>query len=190
MGNDTPDNQTLVELVQQHYAVLYRYAYRLTGNSADAEDVTQQTFLTAQKKLGQLRETAHARSWLCTIARNAFLKTLRSPSATPVSLEAAGEPEHPEPADIPIDSERLQNALNTLPEDFRTPLILYYFQEFSYKDIARQMDLPMGTVMSRLARGKAVLRRRLASSSLSAAPSVPCGEHDGHPAGAQRESRP
>ena len=60
-----------------------------------------------------------------------------------------------------IDSERLQQALNDLPEAFRSPVILFYFEEFSYRDIAEQMDLPIGTVMSRLARAKAHLRGRL-----------------------------
>jgi RNA polymerase sigma-70 factor (ECF subfamily) len=60
-----------------------------------------------------------------------------------------------------VDPERLQEALNELPEVFRTPIILYYFEDFSYRDIADQMDLPIGTVMSRLARAKAHLRGRL-----------------------------
>jgi RNA polymerase sigma-70 factor (ECF subfamily) len=60
-----------------------------------------------------------------------------------------------------VDVAQLQAALDELPEDFRTPIILYYFEEFSYRDIADQMDRPIGTIMSRLARAKAVLRQRL-----------------------------
>lgn len=166
MGGNAADNQAIGELVNRHYAVLYRFAYRLTGNATDAEDLTQQTFLTAQRKIHQLREKDHSRSWLFTIARNGFLKSLRSqPTGTPVSLDAVGEPEQPDNFDVPVDSERLQAALNELTEEFRIPLILYYFKDFSYKDIARQMELPMGTVMSRLARGKAFLRRRLADTA-------------------------
>ncbi len=60
-----------------------------------------------------------------------------------------------------IDAGQLQEVLNELPEDFRTPLILFYFDDFSYRDIAEQMNLPLGTVMSRLARGKSHLRARL-----------------------------
>jgi RNA polymerase sigma-70 factor (ECF subfamily) len=79
-----------------------------------------------------------------------------------VSLDAVPDlPEAP-PEDLPeIEPERLQEALNDLAEGFRTPLILYYFEDFSYRDIAEQMDLPLGTVMSRLARAKAFLRSRL-----------------------------
>ena len=72
--------------------------------------------------------------------------------------------EVPERASEPlpdIDPACLQQALNELPEVFRTPIILYYFEDFSYRDIADQMDLPLGTVMSRLARAKAYLRGRL-----------------------------
>ena len=60
-----------------------------------------------------------------------------------------------------LDSAQLQKVLGELPETFRTPLILYYFEDFSYKDIAEQMNVPLGTVMSRLARAKAFLRQRL-----------------------------
>lgn len=163
MGADAENQPDLAELVERHYAVVYRYAYRLTGSAADAEDVTQQTFLTAQSKLSQLREPDCARSWLLTIARNTYLKMLRSrPNATHVSLEVVADPVDAIDAEPPaVDGERLQAALNELAEEFRTPLILYYFNELSYKELARQLDLPIGTVMSRLNRGKAHLRRRL-----------------------------
>ena len=73
-----------------------------------------------------------------------------------------GDLADPPPEPLPdIDPERLQQALNELPETFRTPIILYYFEDFGYREIAEQMDLPMGTVMSRLARAKAHLRVRL-----------------------------
>ena len=164
MGSEQEQSLNIVDLVQEHYAVLFRYAYRLTGRNSDAEDLTQQAFLTAQTKLDQLRDPDNARSWLFTIARNSYLKTLRSqPSAAIVSIEAVGEPEDDHPTDeLAIDTERLQTVLDDMPEEFRTPLILFYFQEFSYKDIAAQLELPIGTVMSRLARGKSYLRRRLA----------------------------
>jgi RNA polymerase sigma-70 factor (ECF subfamily) len=61
-----------------------------------------------------------------------------------------------------IEPERLQQALNEMPEIYRSPIVLYYFEDFSYRDIAEQMDLAIGTVMSRLARAKAMLRGRLA----------------------------
>jgi RNA polymerase sigma-70 factor, ECF subfamily len=150
-------------LVDAHYETLYRYAYRLSGASQTAEDLTQETFCQAQKNLHQLRDPAKAKSWLFSILRNAFLHRLRaSKQEREISLDGIGEiPERgPEPA-LPIDSAQLQMALSDLPEAFRTPVILYYFEDFSYRDIAEQMNVPLGTVMSRLARAKTFLRQRL-----------------------------
>ncbi len=159
MSHPAPESD-IRELVEQHYRLLYRFGYRLSGSAADAEDLTQQTFLTAQRKLGQLREMSSARSWLCSILRNLYLKTRRRPVTA--SLQAVPEPENDRPADPPeFDSEALQQALNELPEEFRTPLILFYFEEFSYREIAEQMQVPMGTVMSRLARGRDQLKTKL-----------------------------
>jgi len=163
----------LLELVQNHYALVYRFAYRLTGSSADAEDLTQQTFLTAQMKLQQLRTPDNAKAWLCTIVRNAYLKNQRSKNGMPVcSLQSVAEPADSDPSELEFDSEELQAALNELPEEFRTTLILFYFDEFSYKEIADQLEVPIGTVMSRLARGKSHIRRRLGRHQSAVAPAV------------------
>jgi len=152
----------LSDLVDQHYALLYRYAYRLTGCEADAEDLTQQAFLAAQKNLSQLREPERAKSWLCAILRNVYLKDCRSQRALPTKpLETVPEPSASLPFESPVDGEQLQNILNELPEEYRSVIVLFYFGELSYKEIAEQMGVPIGTVMSRLARGKAHLRRRL-----------------------------
>lgn len=164
-----PGEQRAVQrLVEEYYEPLYCYAYRLCGSAADAEDLTQDAFCKAQQKLGQLRDPARAKAWLFSILRNNYLHRLRERR-----LEAVVSPdglfdvvEPPAPDDPEIEPEQLQQALGELPEAFRTPLILFYFEEFSYRDIAEQMDLPIGTVMSRLARAKAHLRSRL----LAAAP--------------------
>jgi RNA polymerase sigma-70 factor (ECF subfamily) len=152
------------KLVEEHYRSLYCYAYRLSGSAQDAEDLTQDTFCQAQLKLGQLRDFARAKPWLFSILRNAYLHRVRaSKVARAISLNGVGEvPERGVEPPPEIDPACLQQALNELPEVFRTPLILYYFEDFSYRDIADQMDLPLGTVMSRLARAKAHLRVRLA----------------------------
>jgi RNA polymerase sigma-70 factor (ECF subfamily) len=150
-------------LVEAYYAPLYRYAYRLCGSCQTAEDLTQETFCLAQNKLHQLREQERAKSWLFTILRNAYLHRARSNKQEKhVSLDEIGEvPERSsEPMPV-VESAQLQTALNELPEAFRTPLILYYFEEFSYREIAEQMNVPLGTVMSRLARAKTFLRQRL-----------------------------
>ena len=155
---------SLPDLIEQHYVVLYKYAYRLSGSAADAEDLTQQTFLNAQLRLDQLREPEHVRSWLFTILRNQFLKSVRRKPALPLTVEVPDALEEPLGNDFDVDSEQLQAALDDLAEDFRIPIILYYFNEFSYRQIAEQLEIPIGTVMSRLSRGKRWLRDRLGST--------------------------
>lgn len=161
--NDKRPGYNVSELVDQHYALLYRYAYRLSGSAVEAEDLTQQTFLTAQSKLHQLRQPEHAKAWLFTILRNIFLKNVRvTGKVSTISLEQVVEPsDEPTAIEQPLVQQELQTILNELSEEFLTPLILYYFDDLSYKQIAEQMDIPMGTVMSRLARAKDYLRQRL-----------------------------
>ena len=163
--------RTLERLVDEYYAALYRYAFRLSGSAADAEDLTQETFCKAQQHLAQLRDPGRARPWLFTILRNAYLHRRRADKQHAwVSLDGAGDVAEPPPEPLPeVDPEQLQQALNELPEAYRTPVILYYFEDFSYRDIAEQMDLPLGTVMSRLARAKAYLRGRLLPAHETAA---------------------
>ena len=160
-----PGGQRAVQrLVDEHYEALYRYAYGLSGAADQAADLTQETFCKAHAQLSQLRDPQRAKPWLYSILRNAYLHRARSERQHRVlPLESVAELNELPPDPFPeIEPEKLQAALNDLPEGFRTPLLLFYFQEFSYRDIAAQMDLPIGTVMSRLARAKAFLRERLA----------------------------
>ena len=159
--------QTVQRLVDDHYVALYRYAYRLSGSVADAEDLTQDAFCKAQLNFAQLRDAGRAKPWLFSILRNAYLHRLRNRKQEAcVSLDGCDDLAEAPPDPLPeIDLEQLQNALNELPEVFRTPIILYYFEDFTYRDIAEQMDLPLGTVMSRLARAKTFLRSRLLASA-------------------------
>src|SRR5437762_1646285 len=125
------DHRAIEKLVEDHYESLYRYAYRLAGAASDAEDLTQEAFCKAQSCWSQLREPERARAWLFSILRNAYLHRVRAEQQHRlVSLDGLGElaetPAEPLPE---IDPERLQQALNELPEVFRTPLILYYFED-------------------------------------------------------------
>ena len=148
-------------LVEEHHAALYRYAYHLSGCAADAEDLTQQVYLVAQQKLEQLRDCECARGWLFTILRNTYFKTQRQPQpqtaidSIDVSLLAD------EASDPPLDRQALQEAIGALPEDFRVVVLMFYFERRSYLEIAQMLEIPPGTVMSRLARAKAYLRRWL-----------------------------
>lgn len=155
-GNRFP---TIPDLIDRHHALLYRYAYRLSGSAVDAEDLTQQTYLIAHQHLDQLREASSAKSWLCTILRHAYLRFQQTRSPL-IPLDKTPEPIQP-PSEFDIDEEALQQALGKLTEDYRSAVILYYFQELSYKEIAEVLDVPLGTVMSRLSRGKAQLKELL-----------------------------
>jgi RNA polymerase sigma-70 factor (ECF subfamily) len=158
-----PTKRGVTPLVEEHYESLYRYAYRLSGSAADADDLTQESFLKAQAQLATLRDPDRAKPWLFAILRNAYLHRARSDRAhRQVPLEAVGDLADDSPSEVPeIGPEELQHALDELPEAFRTPVILFYFEDMSYRDIAEQMELPIGTVMSRLARAKTHLRARL-----------------------------
>jgi RNA polymerase sigma factor (sigma-70 family) len=152
---------TMDELIKQHGPLLYRYAYRLTGNPHEAEDLTQQTYLLVQQHGHQLRDVQALRGWLLTIVRNLFLKSRRH-QGRGRSLVEIDEPTVVEESwDSPVDHEQLQQALLELSEEFRSPLVLYYFEDFTYQQIADHMGVPIGTVMSRLSRAKAFLKKKL-----------------------------
>jgi RNA polymerase sigma-70 factor (ECF subfamily) len=161
----------VAQLVAEHHQAVYRYAYRLSGSVPDAEDLTQQAFLVAQQKLGQLRSAENARSWLFAVLRNCFLKGRQRHRPAPVANLQLNIDNIPAqvPAPEEIDHQRLQAALDELPEAFRLVVVMFYFEDCSYREIAEQLDLPIGTVMSRLARAKGHLRSRL----FAAEPAVP-----------------
>jgi RNA polymerase sigma-70 factor (ECF subfamily) len=151
----------LVDLVAAHQAELYRYAYRLSGSQADAEDLTQQTFLVARAKLGQVRQQDCRRAWLFAVLRNAWLKSRRRPGPTLGAADLLDQLPSPEVADDPLDRERLQAALNELPDEFKLVLLMFYFEACTYQEIAQRLEIPQGTVMSRLSRAKGHLRAKL-----------------------------
>lgn len=166
MANGAPA-VSIAELLHAQYAFVYRLARRLSGSTADAEDLAQQTFLQAQTHLSQLRDADRARPWLATILRNLFLRGRRRRLKT-IAWDPECEPGVDAPPPAEIDTQDLQAALDDLPEEFRAPVVLFYFQEFSYKDIASQLGIPIGTVMSRLSRAKTHLRERLADGDRAA----------------------
>lgn len=148
-------------LLDEHYQVVFRYAYRLTGCAASAEDVTQEVFLRAYRSVHQLREQAAARGWLMTITRNEFARWCRK-SAPGRSLESEGGDFPAAEVEPALDRcEWVQQALEELPQEFRQVLLMYYFEESSYAKIAQDLQIPIGTVMSRLNRGKGHLKAAL-----------------------------
>lgn len=160
---DQTEQLSLTNLVEEHYERLYAYGYRLSGSASDAEDLVQHTFMKAQQCLDQLREPAHAQAWLYRILRNHYLKKIRKDQKLNFVDMNVQPPEVEESlnSDFDISSEDLQASLMEIPEDFRSPLILFYFEELSYKQIAEYMECPIGTVMSRLTRARNYLRKAL-----------------------------
>lgn len=160
--------QLINRWIEEFYLPLHRYAYHLSGSAADADDLVQEAFCSAQMKWQQLLDHERARPWLFAILRNGYLRKRRDEksihrTAKLPDIPAPLAPGHP----YDIDPADLRKALGDLPETFRTPVILFFFEDFTYRDIAEQMNLPIGTVMSRLSRAKAFLRERLIAEPTS-----------------------
>ncbi|MEM9227692.1 MAG: RNA polymerase sigma factor [Verrucomicrobiota bacterium] len=154
------------ELVEAYYKPLYRFAYSLAKNEHEASDLTQQTFTIYAQKGDSLRDATKIKSWLFTTLYREFLRLRRkSAQAIPqendiLELEAPSV----EPSGARLhDSNSALEALQQIDESYRAPLTLFYLKDLSYKEIAATLDIPIGTVMSRLSRGKAQLKSLLQS---------------------------
>lgn len=148
-------------LVEEHYQPAYRFAFSLCGNYNDACDLTQQAFFIARSKGHQLRDATKGKQWLFTILHREFLATRRRTTSHPQScLELVEHELPPISVDhaVSIDAKSALNALRELDENFRAPVALFYMEQLSYKQIAAVLEIPIGTVMSRLSRGKMMLR--------------------------------
>lgn len=154
-----------------HLPLLFRVAYRLTGNRADAEDLVQETFLKAYRAFYQFKEGTNAKAWLITILRHTHLDQVRKMSKEPPT-EAWDEmePRHvgsqlpAEEVEAALDGSlnaEVEEALRSLPPQQKLAVILADLEEMSYAEIARALDCPVGTVRSRLHHGRALLRQRL-----------------------------
>ena len=172
-------------LVQRYHKQAYNIAYRLTGNHADAEDLTQEAFVRAFRFFDNYRRDLPFENWLYRIISNLFVDDLRrKPKARIHSLDApvggdgnGGEGnayfeipdlrENPERVVLHEElDERIQRALEALPADFRLTVILADIEGLSYEEISETMGCSLGTVRSRLHRGRKLLRGRLAGFSV------------------------
>lgn len=183
--NDTPD-QTLIErclggdtpafglLVERYQHRLYASLIHVTGSAEAALDVSQDAFLQAFEKLDSFRGQSQFYSWLFRIALNAALSSRRKKMRrVTMSVEAlrevtGQEPIDPHPQSAPSQSLELserqrlvQRALLELSEEFRTPLVLKEMEDLRYEDIAVVLDIPLGTVRSRIHRARQELRSKL-----------------------------
>ncbi|HEX9785468.1 MAG TPA: RNA polymerase sigma factor [Opitutaceae bacterium] len=148
-------------LVSEWYERLYRFALSLTRHREDALDLTQQTFIRWAEKGQQLRDRQRAKSWLFTVLYREFINGWRNKkhfdgrSAEDVLQFTPAETAGPE---VSADGKLVLEALWQLEETFRAPLTLFYLKDLSYREIAEILAVPIGTVMSRLARGRDHLR--------------------------------
>jgi RNA polymerase sigma-70 factor (ECF subfamily) len=155
---------------------MYAAALRLTRNPTDAEDVLQETYLRAYRGFGTFKEGTNLRAWLYRILTNAFINTYRKRQREPQTVSDDEVPEWflyeklgGEAAEASAEAEVLerlpdedvQEALAALPEQFRLAVLLADVEGFSYKEIAEILEVPIGTVMSRLHRGRRALEKRL-----------------------------
>jgi RNA polymerase sigma-70 factor (ECF subfamily) len=155
---------------------LYSAAFRLTRNAADAEDLVQETYLRAFRGFHQFEEGTNLRAWLYRILTNTFINSYRKKQREPQTIsdeeiedwylyskmrEQVAEPSAETAVIEALPDEDVQDALSSLPEQFRIAVLLADVEGFSYKEIAEITAVPIGTVMSRLHRGRKALEKRL-----------------------------
>jgi RNA polymerase sigma-70 factor (ECF subfamily) len=163
----------------EYMAPLYSAALRMTRNPADAEDLVQETYLKAYRGFGGFTEGTNLKAWLYRILTNTYINSYRAKKRRPDETEldeaedlylyrrlggleavTAGRSAEDELMDFFTDQE-VKDAIEALPDQFRMAVLLADVEGFSYKEIAEILDIPIGTVMSRLHRGRKALQKRL-----------------------------
>ena len=173
------DQATFSEQVEPFMDALYGAAMRMTRNPADAEDLLQETFLRAYRGFPNFTEGTNLRAWLYRILTNTYINIYRAKQRRPEQTEldevedlylyrrlggleaaALGRSAEDELMDLFTESE-VKDAVDSLPENFRVAVLLADIEGFAYKEIAEMLDIPIGTVMSRLHRGRKALEKSL-----------------------------
>ena len=173
------DQAAFSELAMEYMPSLYSAALRMTRNPSDAEDLVQETYLKAYRAFGGFQAGTNLKAWLYRILTNTFINSYRSKKRRPEQTDiedvedlylyrrlgglegaAAGRSAEDEVMDLFTDDE-VKQALESLPEQFRIAVLLADVEGFSYKEIAEIVDVPIGTVMSRLHRGRRALEKAL-----------------------------
>ncbi|HXG46808.1 MAG TPA: sigma-70 family RNA polymerase sigma factor [Methylomirabilota bacterium] len=163
------DREAFGRIVERYQSLICALAYSACGNLANSEDLAQETFLTAWRRLEELREPGKLRAWLCGIVRNLSANAVRREArrgGSPSPLDAAAEFPSPEvdPAvrAVTCEEERLLwQTLAGMPESYREPLVLFYREQQSISEVAKQLELSEDTVKQRLSRGRAMLRAEM-----------------------------
>ena len=156
------DDGAFVTLMERHERRVYNLAFRMLGKTDDARDASQDAFLSCYRNLRRFRGDSAFSTWLHRITVNACYDMLRKKSPTPARQDELPEPpptpDHADQASLSLD---VQRALLAIPPEFRAALILHDLQDVSVEDVAAALDVPVGTVKSRLHRGRAAMGRAL-----------------------------
>lgn len=158
-----------------HMDILFNYALRMTGNPDDAKDLVQETFLKAYRFWDKYGKGTNIRAWLFRIMKNSYINRYRKETKEPetvdydeiqnfynsIRYEASDQNDLQEKIFGGLLEDDVTKAMETLPEDFRTVVILCDIEDLSYEEIAEFVDCPVGTVRSRLHRGRKMLRAKL-----------------------------
>jgi RNA polymerase sigma-70 factor (ECF subfamily) len=173
------DQADFAEQAMEHMPALYAAAMRMTRNKSDAEDLVQETYLKAYRAYGGFQEGTNLRAWLYRILTNTFINSYRAKKRRPDEsdlddvedlylyrrlggLEGAAAGRSPEDEVLDqITEAEVKAAIEALPEQFRMAVLLADVEGFQYKEIAEILDIPIGTVMSRLHRGRRALQKSL-----------------------------
>lgn len=163
--------------ILEHLDMLYAVALKLTRNTSDAQDLTQNTAVKALRFHNKFEQGTYIKAWLLTILRNTFINEYRRRSRRPSFVELTGletqpvssrksnfgpESQRKDPNELmQLLEDEVKFAIESLPEDFRKAVIMADLEDYSYKEIADAMGCPLGTVMSRLYRGRKLLREKL-----------------------------
>lgn len=158
-----------------HINSMYNFAYRLTFDEDEAKDLVQDTYLKAFRFISSFQEGTNAKAWLYRILKNSFINDYRKKSKQPAKVDYQEVEQFYNSEDTPANAtvdlrmettkdmigDEISNALNSLAIDFRTVIILCDLEGFTYEEMAKILDIPIGTVRSRLHRARNLLREKL-----------------------------
>lgn len=153
--------------IRTHIASLRRYALVLTRDHHEAEDLVQETLVKAIAKADSLHPSSDLRPWLFRIMHNTHVSGLRRAQVRKAAEPDLPEPIAPERQDRQVELRQVLDALDRLPEAQRRPIVLVALEDMSYAEAARSLDVPLGTFMSRLGRGRQALRNILGEARRS-----------------------
>ena len=168
--SESEDLECFEKYISPHVSMLYRSAIRMCGNPNDAQDLVQETLYIALKSFHQLIDPAKSKSWMFSILRNLFLKDIqKTKKRAEIEFDSVcdklSDRQHPEGDFLRAEfRSNIQVVLNTLDERLRVVLVKFYFDGLSYKEISELLNIPIGTVMSRIARAKVYLKREILRS--------------------------